>query len=90
MTRTINRIPAIPAARVCAVLYFFLSFVFLPFMAIPLIMGGQQNFGIGVLLVMPFLYAIGGFLSVALMCWLYNIVAPRVGGIQFQIDSAET
>lgn len=35
-----------------------------------------------VLGLVPFFYGIGGFIMIALTCWLYNILSPRFGGIE--------
>jgi len=56
-------------------------------MVIPFIVRGEHGVGISLLLALPFLYAVVGFLSVALMCWLYNIIASRIGGIQLHLDT---
>ncbi len=37
-------------------------------------------------IVAPIFYGIAGFLMVALMCWLYNVVAARIGGIEIELQ----
>ncbi len=34
----------------------------------------------------PIFYGIVGFLMVALLCWLYNVVAARMGGIEIELQ----
>lgn len=79
-------------AKVCAVLYFVVSLVILVPIALFMAVAGSASampmpFGGGwvVLLVLPFVYAIVGFVGVALSCLLYNLVASRVGGIEMEM-----
>ncbi len=37
-------------------------------------------------IVAPIFYGIAGLLQVALMCWLYNVVAARIGGIEIELQ----
>ncbi len=37
-------------------------------------------------IVLPIFYGIFGFLMVALMCWLYNVVAARMGGVEIELQ----
>jgi hypothetical protein len=46
---------------------------------------GQVKPGIGFLIVLPIGYAILGLIFVPLCCWIYNIVAGLVGGIEFTV-----
>ncbi len=39
-----------------------------------------------VFIVAPIFYGIVGFLMVALLCWLYNVVAARMGGIEIELQ----
>ena len=34
----------------------------------------------------PIFYGIFGFLMVALICWLYNVVAARMGGVEIELQ----
>ena len=43
-------------------------------------------FGGGAILFLPVLYGVLGFLSGALMAWLYNVVAGHFGGIDMQVE----
>jgi len=33
----------------------------------------------------PFLFGVVGFIFAVIMCWLYNLVAARIGGIAFEL-----
>lgn len=49
----------------------------------------QMGLPIAMLLFMPILYFIFGYLSTALMAWLYNVVAKKTGGIQVELFDVE-
>jgi hypothetical protein len=38
-------------------------------------------------LIAPVLYGIAGFIGTAIICWLYNAIAKRIGGIEFEASS---
>ena len=38
-----------------------------------------------VVVVMPIVGAIFSFISVAISCWVYNLIAPHIGGIAFEL-----
>ncbi len=42
-----------------------------------------------VMVVMPIIGAIFSFVGVAIACWVYNLIAPSIGGIAFELDSAQ-
>ena len=41
---------------------------------------------VGMLIVMPIAYSVGGFILTAIACFVYNEVAKRVGGIEIEIS----
>jgi hypothetical protein len=43
-------------------------------------------FGVGSILVMPFLYGIIGFLQGLVGAWLYNLIAKFLGGIRLELQ----
>lgn len=43
-------------------------------------------FGVGAIIILPFLYGILGFLGGILMAILYNIVAAMTGGIELTLE----
>jgi hypothetical protein len=34
---------------------------------------------------LPILFGVVGFILMVIMCWLYNLVAARIGGITFEL-----
>ncbi len=88
MSQSIVRVPPGQAAKVFGIIYFILGILFLPFFILPMLLGGgQQPFGLVFVLLMPILYAVMGFIGTAFLCWLYNAVASRVGGVQIELMS---
>lgn len=41
-----------------------------------------------IFLLMPVLMVVFGYLFVALSCWIYNKVAGKIGGIEFELSLA--
>jgi hypothetical protein len=33
----------------------------------------------------PILFGLIGFISMVIICWLYNLIAARIGGIAFEL-----
>ena len=85
MQRRVTRIAPWQAGKFFAVLYFILGLIF----AIPLALfsqvAGQSGFGIGFAIALPFGYAIGALIFVPLSCWIFNMVARLVGGLDFEV-----
>lgn len=42
--------------------------------------------GIGILIFLPIIYGIAGFVMGAISAFLYNIVASKVGGIELELE----
>jgi hypothetical protein len=49
--------------------------------------GGNSPF-VFMFIVVPIFGTIFSFIGVAFGCWLYNLVAPHIGGISFQLNPA--
>jgi hypothetical protein len=71
-------------SKVLAILYIVLGLLFIP-IGVILIISGQMVMGI-VYVLMPFIYGIIGYPLAAVMCWVYNMVAKSVGGIEFTVE----
>ena len=88
MHQSVVRIPPGQAAKVFGIIYFVLGILFLPFFILPVLLGAsQQPFALAFGLLMPIFYAVVGFVATAFFCWLYNVVASRVGGVQIELMS---
>jgi hypothetical protein len=78
-------------SAVAAVLYFFLALlVCIPLFLVVLIFPEQkspfQMLGPVFICLLPFLYAILGFIMTLIMCLFYNLVAHFMGGIAFSLE----
>lgn len=93
--RRVKKIRVVHTALISALIFFFISLiVFVPMLIIIGITGGfagGMGFGKAALpiVIMPLLYPIMGFLMTALWCWLYNMIAKRIGGIEFEDEVIE-
>jgi hypothetical protein len=90
MNKRLTRIAPWQAGKFFAVLYFIIGLIF----AIPLALfsqavPGQAGIGIGFAIGIPFVYAIGALIFVPLGCWIFNLVAKFVGGLDFEVVDAE-
>ena len=89
MSKQLTRIAPWQAGKVFAFIYFVLSlFLVIPFAlinsALPSNVPGP-HFGIGFFVALPFLYAICGLIFVPIGCWIYNLAARFVGGIEITV-----
>ena len=65
-------------------LYVVFGLLFIP-VGVALIVTGQMLIGI-IYVLMPFIYGILGYPLAAAMCWVYNIIAKGMGGIEFTLE----
>jgi len=91
----LKRIPPLPAAKLTAVIYGCFSLVFIPFMIIASIAGlATQAEGAGIaagmglfmVILLPIIYIILGFVGTLVGCFIYNLAAGWVGGIELEFD----
>lgn len=96
MTKTrVKKIGVLQTSVISAIIFFFLSLVLvLPMLLITGIAGGFSDnmgfaFGGIIMIFMPIIYGIMGFLMTALWCWIYNVIAKRIGGIEVELETME-
>jgi len=92
----IKRFGVLQTAKFAAVMYFiFTVILMIPFGLISIIIGsatgGKEGFlgamfGGVFMLFMPLIYAVLGFVFVAIGCLVYNLIAKLVGGIEIEIE----
>jgi len=82
MKKQIVNVSILQSAKVMAVIYLVLSVLMVLLMAIPAMASGQ-GFSLGMLILMPVLYTVFGFIFTALGAWVYNLVASKIGGFEF-------
>jgi hypothetical protein len=84
LKKQITSFSAVQTGKVFAALYFVFSIPFVILMALMLPFSkGASPFSGLFLIALPILYAMMGFVFVALGAVLYNFVAKRVGGIEY-------
>jgi hypothetical protein len=88
--KRLSRIAPWQAGKLFAVIYFFGSLLFvLPMLVIttiaPMPAGPGPKFSPGMLIFFPFLYALAGLIFVPLGCWIYNVAAKLVGGLEVTV-----
>jgi len=93
--KRVKKIGILQTSLISAIIFFFLSLILVvPIMLIMGIAGGFSDnmgfaFGGLLLMFMPIMYAIMGFLMTALWCWLYNVIAKKIGGIEIEFEAME-
>ena len=61
--------------------------IFIPFAFLPASIGFEATPSVAwVGLLMPLLYAVISYVMVWIVCWVYNLIAPRVGGIRIEVE----
>ena len=91
MIRRLTRISPWQAGKTLAVVYFGLGLIIaVPFgLMISLVPAqpGQEKPGAMFFVFMPVLYAIAALVFVPLGCWIYNVAARVIGGIEVTVES---
>lgn len=93
--RRVKKIGVLQTSIVSAIIFFILSLIMVvPVMLVMGIAGVfSDNMGFafgGVFMIfMPIMYAVIGFLVTALWCWMYNVVAKWIGGIEIEVEVIE-
>ncbi|MBV8143706.1 MAG: DUF3566 domain-containing protein [Gammaproteobacteria bacterium] len=90
MTKKLIRIAPWQAGKIFAVVYFILSWTFVvPLELIALLAptpaGHGTHFSPALIILFPFLYALAGLVFVPLGCWIYNLAAKLVGGLDVTV-----
>lgn len=89
MQYRIRRFGIQSTALTVGILYFVLALLFVPIFYF-LARGGAAGALPPIMIVLiPFIYAVVGYIVAAIACWLYNIVAGWSGGIAFTLEPAE-
>ena len=86
MATQVLRISVHQTSKILAVTYFLLMLLFVPIGIAILVFAPSPQKGMGIFFIFaPVIYAIVGYLAFALFAAVYNLVAPRLGGIEFQL-----
>jgi hypothetical protein len=82
MKKQILQVSPFQSAKVMAFIYLVTAIPIALLMAIPAMLG-SASVSLVILILMPILYMGAGFLGTLLGAWIYNLVAARVGGLEF-------
>jgi hypothetical protein len=89
LSKQLTRIAPWQAGKLFAFMYFMLSIV----MVIPLALLSSlvpsnapgPHFGVAFFVAIPFLYAVCGLILVPIGCWIYNLAAKIMGGLEVSV-----
>lgn len=84
----IKSVGVLQTAIILSVVYCLVSIPFAVFFALGALMSGHPG-GSFMMLLMPLLNLVLGFISTALFCYIYNRVAERLGGIEIEWKEPE-
>lgn len=93
----IKRLGVVQTAKVAAVMYFiFSAVIMIPIGLITMLTGPAKDsfpglfgglFGGIFMIIMPIIYAVLGFIFVAIACLIYNLIARFMGGIEIELEN---
>lgn len=86
MKKQIVNVSVVQSSKVVAVMYMLISLPVLAVMAIIGALSGKVGAAIFMLIIAPPIYGLVTFLCTGLLVWLYNVVARRVGGVEFSTE----
>jgi len=87
MKKQITHISVLQTSKVVALLYGLISLIYSIIGIFMVILGSGQVRIMGIIYIaLPVIMLILGFFTMLLCCWIYNIVAKWVGGIEFTIE----
>jgi hypothetical protein len=84
MKKQIVQVSILQSAKVMAALYFVISIPFALLTMIPAMLAPTPGLSIGMIILLPIFYTLFGWLFSLLGAWIYNLVAARIGGFEFQ------
>ena len=85
--RQIKSFNVMQTAKVMGAVYFVLGLAVSLFIILPVSMArrGPAHGRFFMAVLSPFIYGVLGFVCSAVVCWLYNLIAERLGGIEVEV-----
>jgi len=84
--RQIKSFGVLQTAKVMAAIYFFIGLVLVAIVMIAPTRRAHVHRPLVLLLAAPVFYGVVGFIFTAAVCGLYNAIAKRIGGIEFELS----
>jgi hypothetical protein len=89
----LKRVGPFSCAKVSAVLYGLIGLIVGALFSLIAVVGSAVGdssmgflFGAGAIILLPLFYGALGFVSGALMAWLYNVIVGWIGGIEIEFE----
>lgn len=90
MKQQIKHLSVHQTSKVMATIY---AFLFIIFITIPTVIYnfyiGEIAMGIIAFLLSPVLYWVFIYIIQAIGCWIYNLIAEHIGGIEFDLEAPD-
>ena len=84
MKKRVKHIAVAQCGKMLAAVYFVISLRIVAIMMLFALAGTDApSVGVGMLILFPIIYAVGAYVAGVLSAWIYNIVAGRLGGIEY-------
>ena len=91
MKKRVKHIAVAQCGKMLAAIYFVISVPIIAILFVPVMMGSSESpVGAGYLILFPLFYALFMYLGGVLSAWIYNIVAARLGGIEYTTNEIAT
>jgi hypothetical protein len=84
--RQIKSFGVLQTAKVMGAIYFFVGLLLVAIVMIAPVRRGHVHRPLVLLLAAPVFYGVVGFIFTAAVCGLYNAIAKRIGGIEFEVS----
>ena len=72
-------------AKVIAAIHAIAAAIFGVFFGFMALIHGHPGRALETLIFFPILYAVVSFIATSFLCWLYNEIADRIGGVKFEM-----
>ena len=90
MKKQIKSVSILQTSKVIALFYVLISLIYSFIGVLMVAFGSVPMKAMGVVyILMPLLMGGFGFLMMLLCCWLYNVIAKWVGGVEFTVETIE-
>jgi len=90
MKLKLKRFEVLKAGYILGLLYLLLSaFILVPILLISIAFGHPNALGVGMVIVLPLIYGLIGFVGGMIMAALYNLVSKMIGGLEVEVEQLD-